>query len=175
MHRKGENALKELPRNLWVVSATSFLMDVSSEMVINILPLFLSAVLGVKTNIIGLIEGIAEATSSVLKVFSGWLSDKLKSRKALTVAGYALSALAKPFLYLANTWEAVAAIRWADRVGKGIRTAPRDALLADDVKEEHRGLAFGLHRAADTAGAMLGLLIAAFVVWRLQAGSAALK
>jgi len=175
MHRKGENALKELPRNLWVVSATSFLMDVSSEMVINILPLFLSAVLGVKTNIIGLIEGIAEATSSVLKVFSGWLSDKLKSRKALTVAGYAISALAKPFFYLASTWEAVAAIRWADRVGKGIRTAPRDALLADDVKEEHRGLAFGLHRAADTAGAMLGLLIAAFVVWRMQAGSAALK
>ncbi|HUM49234.1 MAG TPA: MFS transporter, partial [Anaerolineaceae bacterium] len=175
MHKKGENALKELPRNLWVVSATSFLMDVSSEMVINILPLFLSSVLGVKTNIIGLIEGIAEATSSVLKVFSGWLSDKLKSRKALTVAGYAISALAKPFFYLASTWEAVAAIRWADRVGKGIRTAPRDALLADDVKEEHRGLAFGLHRAADTAGAMLGLLIAAFVVWKLQAGSAALK
>ena len=166
--------LKELPGNLWVASATSFLTDISSEMVINILPLFLSSVLGVKTNIIGIIEGVAEATSSVLKVFSGWLSDKLRTRKWLAVAGYGLSALAKPFFYFANSWGAVAGVRWADRVGKGIRTAPRDALVADNVKPEQRGLAFGLHRAADTAGALLGILIAAFIVWRLQAGSAAL-
>lgn len=167
--------LKDLPRNLWVVSLTSFLMDISSEMVLNLLPLFLYSVLGVQTNIIGIIEGVAEATSSVLKVFSGWLSDKLKSRKWLAVAGYAISALAKPFFYIANTWEAVAGIRWADRVGKGVRTAPRDALVADNVKPEQRGLAFGLHRAADTAGAMLGILIAAFVVWKMQAGDSALK
>ncbi len=94
--------LKELPANLWVASATSFLTDISSEMVINILPLFLSAVLGVKTNIIGIIEGIAEATSSILKVFSGWLSDRLRTRKWLAVAGYGLSALAKPFFFFAN-------------------------------------------------------------------------
>ncbi|MFZ3152193.1 MAG: MFS transporter [Anaerolineaceae bacterium] len=167
--------LKDLPRNLWVVSLTSFLMDISSEMVLNLLPLFLYSVLGVQTNIIGIIEGVAEATSSVLKVFSGWLSDKLKSRKWLAVAGYAISALAKPFFYIANSWEAVAGIRWADRVGKGVRTAPRDALVADNVKPEQRGLAFGLHRAADTAGAMLGILIAAFVVWKMQAGDSALK
>ncbi|MEL7646171.1 MAG: MFS transporter [Anaerolineaceae bacterium] len=166
--------LKELPTNLWIASATSFLTDISSEMVINILPLFLSAVLGVKTNIIGVIEGIAEATSSLLKVFSGWLSDKLRTRKWLAVVGYGLSALAKPFFYVANSWGSVAGVRWADRVGKGIRTAPRDALVADNVKPEQRGLAFGLHRAADTAGALLGILIAAFIVWRLQAGSAVL-
>ncbi|NLI45381.1 MAG: MFS transporter, partial [Chloroflexi bacterium] len=129
-------------------------------MVLNILPLFLSSVLGIKTNIIGIIEGVAEATSSVLKVFSGWLSDKLRSRKWLAVIGYGISALAKPFFYIASTWEAIGAIRWADRVGKGVRTAPRDALVADNVKPEQRGLAFGLHRAADTAGAMLGILIA---------------
>ncbi len=167
--------LKQLPGNLWVASATSFLTDISSEMVINILPLFLSSVLGVKTNIIGIIEGVAEATSSVLKVFSGWLSDKLRTRKWLAVAGYGLSALAKPFFYFANSWGAVAGVRWADRVGKGIRTAPRDALVADNVKPEQRGLAFGLHRAADTAGALLGILIAAFIVWKLQAGSNALS
>lgn len=166
--------LKELPANLWVASATSFLTDISSEMVINILPLFLSAVLGVKTNIIGIIEGVAEATSSILKVFSGWLSDRLRTRKWLAVAGYGLSALAKPFFYFANSWGAVAGVRWADRVGKGVRTAPRDALVADNVKPEQRGLAFGLHRAADTAGALLGILIAAFIVWKLQAGSSVL-
>ncbi len=160
--------LRMLPRNVWAVSLTSFFMDISSEMVINILPLFLSNVLGVRTNIIGLIEGIAEATASLLKVFSGWLSDKLRARKWLAVAGYGLSSLAKPFFYIANSWGMVASVRWADRVGKGIRTAPRDALVADSIDEQHRGLAFGLHRAADTGGAVLGLVIALIVVWMAQ-------
>ena len=163
-------SIRSLPRNVWAVSLTSFFMDISSEMVINILPLFLSNVLGVKTNVIGLIEGVAEATASLLKVFSGWLSDRLRARKWLAVGGYALSALAKPFFYFANSWGAVAGVRWADRVGKGIRTAPRDALVADSIDERHRGLAFGFHRAADTGGAMLGLLIALGVVWLAQAG-----
>ncbi len=166
--------LRDLPRNLWAVSLTSFFMDISSEMVLNILPLFLLNVLGVKTSVIGLIEGIAEATASVLKVFSGWISDRLRARKWLAVAGYALSALSKPFFYVAGSWGAVAGVRWADRVGKGIRTAPRDALVADSVDERHRGLAFGLHRAADTAGATLGLIIALVVVWLAQSGSAVL-
>jgi len=166
--------LRTLPRNVWAVSVTSFFMDVSSEMVINILPLFLSNVLGVKTNIIGLIEGVAEATASLLKVFSGWLSDRLRARKWLAVAGYAFSALSKPFFYFANSWGAVAGVRWADRVGKGVRTAPRDALVADSIDERHRGLAFGFHRAADTGGAVLGLLIALGVVWAAQAGSTTL-
>jgi len=160
--------LRALPRNVWAVSLTSFFMDISSEMVVNILPLFLSNVLGVGTNIIGLIEGIAEATASLLKVFSGWLSDRLRARKWLAVTGYAISALAKPFFYFASTWQMVAGVRWADRVGKGVRTAPRDALVADSIEEHQRGLAFGFHRAADTGGAMLGLIIALAVVWALQ-------
>lgn len=162
---------RSLPRNVWAVSLTSFFMDISSEMVINILPLFLSNVLGVGTNVIGLIEGIAEATASLLKVFSGWLSDQLRARKWLAVAGYGISTLVKPFFYFANAWTAVLAVRWADRVGKGIRTAPRDALVADSIDEGQRGLAFGFHRAADTGGAMLGLLIALGVVWAAQSGS----
>jgi len=163
-----------LHRNIWATSLTSFLMDVSSEMVINVVPLFLSNVLGVKTNIIGLIEGIAEATASLLKVFSGWLSDRLRQRKWLAVAGYGISALVKPLFYLANSWGTIAAVRWADRFGKGIRTAPRDALIADSVEPEKRGLAFGVQRAADTAGAFLGLLIALAVVWFTQRGQVGL-
>jgi len=160
-----ERSLRGLPRNIWAVSLTSFFMDVSSEMVLNVLPLFLSTVLGTPTAIIGLIEGLAEATASVLKVFSGWLSDRLGSRKWLAVAGYGISALSKPFFYISGSWSTVLAARWSDRVGKGVRTAPRDALVADSVTPSQRGLAFGLHRAADTAGAMLGLLIALLVVF----------
>jgi len=166
-----QTSLRNLPRNVWAVSLTSFFMDISSEMVINILPLFLANVLGAKTSIIGIIEGVAESTASILKLFSGWLSDKLGSRKWLAVAGYGISALAKPFFYIANSWGLIAGVRWADRVGKGIRTAPRDALVADSVDEKKRGLAFGFQRAADTAGAMLGLLIALGVVWLAQSNS----
>ena len=161
--------LNEIPRNLWFVSLTSFFMDISSEMVLNILPLFMQNVLKVPFVTIGIIEGIAEATASVLKVFSGWLSDKLGTRKWLAVLGYGISALVKPFFYFANSTVAIAGIRWMDRFGKGIRTAPRDALVADSIEPEHRGFAFGLHRASDTVGAFLGILIAAFVVWKLQA------
>jgi MFS family permease len=160
--------VKNLPRNVWAVGFTSFFMDISSDMVLNILPLFLANVLGVQTSVIGLIEGIAEATASILKMFSGWLSDKLHARKWLAVLGYAFSALSKPFFFLANTWGLVAGVRWADRVGKGIRTAPRDALVADSTPAALRGLAFGFNRAMDKAGANLGLLIAALVVWLAQ-------
>jgi len=168
---KTSTGWRTLPRNVWAVSATSFFMDISSEMVINLLPLFLANVLGVKTNIIGVIEGLAETTASLLKIFSGWLSDKLRARKWLAVSGYALSALVKPLFYFATTWELVAGARWADRVGKGIRTAPRDALVADSIDAPQRGLAFGVARAGDTAGALLGILIALGVVWFAQAGA----
>jgi MFS family permease len=163
--------LRGLPRNVWAVSLTSFFMDMSSEMVIHTLPLFLSNVLGVQTSVIGLIEGIAETIASILKLFSGWLSDRLRARKWLAVAGYGLSALSKPFFLFAASWEAIAAVRWADRTGKGIRTAPRDALVADSVTPQQRGIAFGFHRAADTAGEMMALLIAIAVVWLVQAGA----
>lgn len=160
--------LAGLPRNVWAATLTSFLTDVSSEMVLNLVPLFLANVLGVRTGLIGLIEGLAEMTASLLKVFSGWLSDRLRQRKWLAVAGYGLSTLAKPFLYLAASWGWVLAVRFTDRLGKGIRTAPRDALIADSITEHNRGLAFGLHRAGDTAGAMLGLLVALGLVWAAQ-------
>jgi len=166
-----KRGVRSLPRNVWAVSLTSFFMDVSSEMVLNLLPLFLFNVLGVRTSIIGLIEGVAEATASILKLFSGWFSDRMHARKWLAVVGYGLSAFSKPFFLIASSWEAVAAVRWVDRVGKGIRTAPRDALVADSVTGEQRGLAFGFHRAADTAGALLGLLIALAAVWIVQANA----
>jgi len=172
--KKSKPRIKDLPRNIWAVSLTSFFMDISSEMVINIIPLFLSNILGVKTNIIGLIEGVAESTASLLKLFSGWMSDKLKARKWLAVAGYGLSALAKPFFYFASSWHWVAGVRWVDRVGKGIRTGPRDALVADSIEPEQRGLAFGFHRAADTGGAMVGLLIALGLVWATQSSEVSL-
>lgn len=172
---KKETGLKNLPRNIWAVSITSFLMDISSEMVINLVPLFLSNVLGVRTALIGLVEGIAESTASILKLFSGFISDKLRARKWLAVLGYGISALAKPFFWFASSWGWVAGVRWADRVGKGIRTAPRDALVADSVEEKQRGLAFGFHRAADTGGAMLGLLIAFGLVWAAQSASVSLN
>ncbi|MCC6904689.1 MAG: MFS transporter, partial [Anaerolineae bacterium] len=168
------SSFSRLPRNVWVVTVTSFLTDVSSEMVINLLPLFLANVLGVRTSAIGVIEGIAEATASVLKVFSGWFSDRLGQRKWLAVIGYGISAAAKPFLVVAASWSAVLGVRVADRIGKGVRTAPRDALLAESIQPGQRGLAFGLHRAGDTAGALFGLLIALGIVLATQAGAVAL-
>lgn len=167
--------IKRIPRNVWILSITSFLTDISSEMIFNLLPLFLVNVLGVRTAVVGLIEGLAETTASLIKLGSGALSDYLENRKTLTVIGYSLSALAKPLLFFANTWGWVLGVRFTDRVGKGIRSSPRDALLADSTQENRRGLAFGLHRAADTAGAFTGLVIAALVVWASQASAAELS
>ena len=166
-----KTSLRKLHPNIWIVTATSFLTDISSEMIVYLIPLFLSNVLGVKTAVIGLIDGVAETTASLLKVYSGALSDKLGKRKWLAVIGYGISTIAKPFLYFANTWGWVMGVRFADRVGKGIRTAPRDALVAASTDESNRGFAFGLHRAGDTAGAFIGIAIAALIVWLTQAGS----
>lgn len=158
-----------LPRNVWVMSATSLLNDISSEMLLNLIPFFLANILGVRTAVIGLIEGVAETTASLLKIYFGALSDRFGKRKPFAVAGYALSAITKPLLYFASAWGWVLGVRVADRIGKGVRTAPRDALIADSIDDKQRGLAFGLHRAADTLGAFLGLGIAAVIVWRTQA------
>lgn len=165
---KKQSPLRRLHPNIWVVTATSFLTDISSEMIVYLIPLFLSNVLGVRTAVIGLIDGIAETTASLLKIYSGALSDKLGKRKGLAVLGYGLSTVAKPFLYFASTWGWVLGVRFADRTGKGIRTAPRDALVAASTDEKSRGLAFGLHRAGDTAGAFLGIGIAALIIWLTQ-------
>jgi len=161
----------KLPRTIWYLTLTSLLTDVSSEMLINLVPLYLFNVLGVRTSVIGLIEGIAEATASLLKVFSGWQSDRTRRRKPLTVLGYGVSALAKPFFALVTTWQGVLTVRFAERIGKGIRTAPRDALIANSVPSSQRGRAFGIHRAGDTLGAFLGLGIALLIVAATQSGT----
>src|SRR5512141_148277 len=167
--------ISRLPRNVWVMSATSLLNDISSEMLLNLIPFFLANILGVRTAVIGLIEGIAETTASLLKILFGALSDRFGKRKPFAVVGYALSAFTKPFLYFASAWGWVLGVRVADRIGKGVRTAPRDALIADSIDDKQRGLAFGLHRAADTLGAFLGLGIAAFIIWRTQAQASLLS
>lgn len=169
------SGLRRLHPNIWVMTATSFLTDISSEMLVYLIPLFLANILGVRTAVIGLIDGVAETTASLLKVYSGALSDRLRARKWLAVLGYALSTVAKPFLYFANTWGWVLGVRFADRTGKGIRTAPRDALVAASTDERSRGLAFGLHRAGDTAGAFLGIGIAALIIWLTQTNEALLS
>jgi MFS family permease len=166
--QNNKTTLRNLPLNVWIVTATSFLTDISSEMIVNLVPLFLANVLKAGTAVIGLIEGLAETTASLMKIYSGALSDRLGKRKWITVVGYGLSAVAKPFMYFAQTWGWVLGVRVADRLGKGIRTAPRDALVAGSIDEKQRGLAFGLHRAGDTAGAFTGLSVAALIVWLTQ-------
>ncbi len=167
----GKKRIFGLNPNVFFLGLVSFLTDVSSEMIFTLLPLFLANILGVTTVVIGFIEGVAESTASLIKIFSGWLSDRLGKRKSLTIIGYGLSALAKPFMYIATTWGLVLGVRFADRFGKGIRTAPRDALVADSVSVEQRGKAFGFHRAMDTSGAALGIFAAAAVVFLLQRGT----
>jgi nitrate/nitrite transporter NarK len=170
-----KDKLRKLHPNIWIVTATSFLTDISSEMIVYLVPLFLSNVLGVRMAFIGLIDGVAETTASLVKIYSGALSDKIGKRKWLTVLGYAISTVAKPFLYFANTWGWVLGVRFSDRFGKGIRTAPRDALVASSTDENNRGFAFGLHRAGDTAGAFLGIAIAALIIWLTQTNQALLS
>lgn len=149
-----------LPRGVWVLGFVSLLMDVSSEMIHSLLPLFLVGTLGVSVLAVGLIEGLAESTALVCKVFSGVLSDRLGRRKGLAVLGYAMGALSKPAFALAGGVGMVVAARFVDRVGKGIRGAPRDALLADLAPPAQRGAAFGLRQSLDTVGAFLGPLLA---------------
>jgi MFS family permease len=151
---------KRIPRVVWILGLASLCMDMSSEMIHSLLPVFLVSVLGVGAEALGLIEGVAEATASIAKVFSGVWSDRLGRRKPLVVFGYGLAALAKPLFPLATSASAVLTARFADRLGKGIRGAPRDALVADVTPPELRGAAFGLRQALDTLGAVLGPLVA---------------
>jgi MFS family permease len=156
--------------NVFFLGIVSLLTDVSSEMIFTLVPLFLCNVLGAGATIVGLVGGLSEGTDAILRIFSGWFSDRIGKRKSLALLGYGVSTLAKPFMYLASNWSAVLAIRFSDRVGKGIRTSPRDALVADSVSEKERGKGFGLHRAMDTFGAVLGLIIAAVVIYYIQGG-----
>ena len=159
--------LAAVPRGVWALGFVSMFMDISSEMIHSLLPLFLVGTLGASVALVGLIEGIAEATAAITKVFSGWLSDRIGKRKLLAVMGYGLGALTKPVFPLAATPLAIFGARIADRVGKGIRGAPRDALVADLTPPEIRGAAFGLRQSLDTIGAFAGPLIAIALMFAL--------
>jgi MFS family permease len=147
-----------LSHNVHVLSGVSFFQDAASEMLYPVLPLFITGVLGAPPAVLGLIEGLAEGTASILKVWSGWLADRMR-RKPLIAVGYGLSSVSKLLIGFAYAWPLVLVARVADRTGKGIRGAPRDALIADDTEQADRGRAFGFHRAADTFGAVVGPLI----------------
>ncbi len=156
-----------IPRNVWITGWVSFFMDVSSEMVYPLIPLFLTSALGASKSVVGLIEGLAEATASILKLCSGILADRFGRNKLLMGLGYGISTASRPILALAPGWGTVLAARFTDRVGKGIRTAPRDAIIAGSTPADRLGLAFGFHRTLDTAGAVVGPAAALLIlsVW----------
>lgn len=161
--------LRSLPSSVWLLGAISLLNDAASEMIYPLLPLFLAGVLGAGPRALGLIEGLAEATSSLLKLASGAWSDRVRRSKPFVVWGYGVAGFARTLIAAATGWWFVLACRLADRVGKGLRSSPRDALLGRSVAPEQRGLAFGFHRAMDNAGAVVGPLVAsALLAWGLE-------
>ncbi len=163
---KNPGIFNGVSKNVVVLSVTSLLTDISSEMLYPIIPIFLTSVLGAPMSVLGLIEGAAESTASILKAFSGWFSDVFRKRRPFVTGGYFLSALGKLLFFLAYSWPVVLLARVVDRIGKGVRTSPRDAMIADSCDAEYRGKAFGFHRAMDTVGAIMGPL---FAIWLLTA------
>jgi len=157
-------SIVKLPKNVWSLGWVSFFNDVSSEMIYPLLPLFLTQVLEAGVVFIGVIEGVAESLSSFLKLFSGWFSDRFRRRKGLIVFGYGLASITRPFIGLAASALQILFLRSVDRVGKGVRSSPRDALLSASVDESERGKAFGFQRAMDHAGAMVGPLLASLLL-----------
>jgi MFS family permease len=158
--QRAPTAFAPMPRTVWALGFVSLFMDVSSETIHGLLPLFLTTTLGASIAMVGIIDGIGESTASIVKVFSGYLSDRLRRRKPLILLGYGLGALSKPFFPLADGAATVLGARFADRIGKGIRGAPRDALVADVTEPSLRGRAYGLRQALDTTGAFVGPLLA---------------
>jgi MFS family permease len=161
---KGRSKIFTIERNVFFTGVVSFFMDISTEMIYPLVPIFLSSVLGVNKSIIGLIEGIAESTASLLKVFSGWLSDRIRKRKVILIGGYGVSAMSRPILALSTLWTHVLVFRFIDRFGKGVRGAPRDAIIAESTPSKDLGRSFGFHRGMDTLGAVMGPLIAFLVL-----------
>ena len=159
-------AVFALPRTVWLLGLVSLFNDSTSELIYPLVPLFLASVLMTGPRALGLIEGVAEATASLLKLFSGVLMDKRGHAKGWIAGGYGLAALSRPLFYFASSWPMVLVLRFADRAGKGLRTSPRDAMLAGAVDKDRRGLAFGLHRAMDNAGAVIGPLLASLLLAR---------
>jgi MFS family permease len=160
-----------ISRNVVALGFVSLFTDISSEMLVYVIPLYLANVLFAPVAVIGLIEGVAESTASILKLISGALSDRLSRRRLLVGVGYGTSVVAKAFYLVATVWPVVLIGRVGDRFGKGIRTSPRDALIADSTAPENRGVAYGLHRAMDTTGAFAGVLVAAAVIWITEGGA----
>jgi MFS family permease len=158
------NALRSLPRTVWLIGLISLINDSASEMIYPLIPLYLSSVLMAGPRALGIIEGIAEATASLLKLFSGVIVDRTRRAKPWIVFGYGLAGLGRPLIAFVANWPSLLVIRFADRVGKGLRTSPRDALLAISAGPDRRGLAFGLHRAMDNAGAVVGPVAAALLL-----------
>jgi MFS family permease len=154
--------------NVFFLGLVSLLTDVSSEMIFTLVPLFIKNVLGGGGVIVGLIGGLSESFDAVFRIFSGRISDRFQKRKLLAVIGYGFSTLVKPFMLLATAWGGVLGVRFGDRIGKGIRSSPRDALIADSVDADVRGKSFGFHRAMDTSGAVIGLAIAAVIIYAFQ-------
>ena len=150
--------LFSLPRTVWLIGLISFVNDAASEMLYPLMPLYLATVLMAGPKALGLIEGIAEATSSIFKLVSGVIVDRTKKTKPWIVIGYFLAGIGRPLVAIANSWTWVLCIRFTDRLGKGLRSSPRDALLAESVAPNQRGITFGLHRSMDNAGAVLGRL-----------------
>jgi MFS family permease len=173
-----KDIIKGVKKNVFILGLVSFFTDISSEMLYPIIPIFLSAVLNAPMSIVGLIEGMAESTASILKIVSGWLSDRSGKRKPFVIYGYSLSTIAKPLLAFAATWHFVLAARFLDRFGKGLRSSARDALIADSTDAQYRGKAFGFHRSLDSVGAVMGPLIALLILhyldrnhWNLDAST----
>ncbi|HLO64141.1 MAG TPA: MFS transporter, partial [Azonexus sp.] len=156
--------LRSLPRTVWLIGLISLINDAASDMLYPLIPIYLASVLMAGPRVLGLIEGVAEATASLLKLFSGVVFDRTRRAKPWIVFGYALAGFVRPLIALVSSWPALLCIRFADRIGKGLRSSPRDALLAASVPETQRGLAFGLHRAMDNAGAVIGPLIASLLL-----------
>jgi MFS family permease len=171
-----------LSRNTFLLACASLFADISTEMLYPVLPVFLTQVLGASGSAVGLIDGVAQATQNIVQGFSGWLSDRLRKRKPIALAGYLLAALAKPLMGLSTSWQGVLGGRFLDRLGSGTRSAPRDALVASSADEAHRGKAFGLEGVGDNLGAFLGPLLAvglscfcrwtcaSFSIWRSSPG-----
>ena len=156
---------KGVPRTVIALGLVSMFTDLSSEMIYPLIPVFLTTVLGAGALALGVIEGVAESTAAVLKIVSGWWTDSVKRRKPFILAGYGIAGAVRPLIAFATTWPLVVGIRFVDRVGKGIRTAPRDALIADVTPVASRGAAYGVHRSLDHFGAVLGPLVAAALLW----------
>lgn len=170
VQKKNNNSFSGLTKDSFLLAFASFFADISTEMLYPVLPIYLTQILKEGGSVVGIIEGVAEATQNIIQGVSGWISDKIQKRKPIALIGYALAALSKPLIGLSSIWQAVLGARFLDRLGTGTRSAPRDALIASSVAEEHRGKAFGIEGLGDNLGAFLGPIIAILIIFTFGIG-----